>query len=208
MNASLSKYTAFFGRKADIVLQPDPTTPKSCYVYRFPPAQSGFLSRFFTPLRDTYVYVTDGMSLFDMVIPTELQKIYPKRIELLACTKAPITGGLDKEDIVTRLLQVLVSTIFRLNTFAGPLQTVDLGEKMCPNSEMTGFLFGVPGGIDMPRLCRCTQAAQLVVSVIPITAGELKIVKEKGPTTLVTAFEREGVENVFDPFRQAIAGPF
>ena len=205
MNENLSKYAAFFGRQADIVLQPDATTPNSCYAYRFPPAQSGFLRQFFTPLRHSCVYITDGMSTFDMTIPSELQKTYPKRIELLACTKTPITGGIDNQDIVTRLLQVLTSTVFRLKTFVGPLQTVDLGEKMCPNSEMTGFFFGVADGIDMTRLCRCSQAAQLVVSVMPITPGEMKMVKEKGPATLISGFEREGVENIFDPFRNSIA---
>lgn len=204
MKSNLSKYAAFFGREAEEILQPDETVPDSCFVYRFPPKKVGFFKRIFTPLHDSNVYMTDGMSNFDMTIPSELQSTYPKRVELLACTKDLIVGDVDKQDIVTRLLQLLASSVFQRQTFVGPVQAIDLGRKMCPNSEMTGFFFGVPT-IEMPRLCRCTSAAELVVSVSPITAGELRLIKEKGPEALISAFEREGIPNLFDPFRKGVS---
>ena len=107
----------------------------------------------------------------------------------------------------TRLLQWLVTAVAERRTFVGPVQTIDLGVKICPDSEMTGFFFGVPDGVDMQRLCRCTQAAQLVVSVMPVTPTELQIVEKSGPEALIGAFEREGVKNLFDPFRKGIAEP-
>ena len=205
MKSNLAKYEAFFGRPADATLAPRGESTFSCFVHRFPKRQVGFFKRLFTPLNDVCVYMTDGMSSSDMSLPPDLQKTYPCRVELIACTEAPIVGGADNEDIVTRLLQWLAATVADRQTFVGPMQSIDLGEVMCPNSEMTGFFFGVPDGVEMQRLCRCTSAAQLVVSVIPVTSAELQIVQTSGPEALIQAFEREGVRNLFDPFRRGIA---
>lgn len=204
MRSNLAKYEAFFGRPADETLAPRGEDTSSCYVHRFPPRRVNFFKRLFTPLNDVCVYITDGMSTGDMSLPPELQGTYPSRVELIACTEAPIVGGKDNQDIVTRLLQWLAEQIARRQTFVGPVQSIDLGEIMCPGSEMTGFFFGVPDGIEMRRLCGCTSAAQLVVSVIPVTMNELQLVKTNGPEALMDAFEREGIKNLFDPFRKGI----
>jgi hypothetical protein len=45
-----------------------------------------------------------------------------------------------------------------------------------------------------------------VVSVIPVTSTELQLAKARGPEALIEAFEREGVKNIFDPFRNGISG--
>ena len=42
---SREKYTAFFGRGADVVLDAKPDDPRSPSVYRFPPTRAGFLKR-------------------------------------------------------------------------------------------------------------------------------------------------------------------
>ena len=44
---SREKYTAFFGRGADVVLDAKPDDPRSPSVYRFPPTRAGFLKRIF-----------------------------------------------------------------------------------------------------------------------------------------------------------------
>jgi hypothetical protein len=201
----LSRYTAFFGRNADEILRPDPGVRGSCFAYRFPPTRVGFVARLFKSLPDVCVYITDGMSKSDMTIPPELQDTYPKRIELIACTRSPITGATDKQDVVIRLLQCLAGTVVQRQVLVGPGQTCDFGEKICPNTGMSGFFFGLPDGVDMRRLCRCTPAAELVVSVTPVTPGELALARKQGPRALVSAFEREGVPNMFDPFRRGVA---
>ena len=205
MRSNVTKYEAFFGRSADETLAPRGENASSCYVHRFLPRRVNFFKRLFTPLNDVCVYITDGMSTNDMSLPPELQGTYPSRVDLIACTEAPIVGGKDSQDIVTRILQWLAEQVAQRQTFVGPMHSIDLGEIMCPGSEMTGFFFGVPDGVEMRRLCGCTAAAQLVVSVIPVTTTELQLVTTKGPEALMDAFERAGIRNLFDPFRKGIA---
>ena len=72
---------------------------------------------------------------------------------------------------------------------------------------MTGFLFGVPDGVEMRRLCSCTPSAELVVSVIPVTAAEIRFAKAKGTDRLIEQFEKNGVSPIFDPFRRGVDLP-
>jgi hypothetical protein len=74
------------------------------------------------------------------------------RIELFACAEgAPVVGPEDR-DVVTAILQGLAVVPFTQRIFFGPLHTCDLGEPISSNSEMTGFLFAVPEGVDIARL--------------------------------------------------------
>lgn len=207
MKSNLAKYEAFFGRSADESLVLSGESAFSCFVHRFPQRQVGFFKRMFTPLNDLCVYMTDGMSTIEMPLPEDLQETYPSRVELIACTESPIEGAADNQDIVIRLLSWLAITVADQQTFVGPMHSMNLGEKICPNSEMTGLFFGVPDGIEMRRLCQCTSAAQLVVSAIPVTSNELQILQTAGPEALLNAFEREGIRNLFDPFRTGVAEP-
>lgn len=201
---SAGKYAAFFGRPPDLVLNPSSDDERSPFAYRFPPTDAGFIKRIFTPLHADCVFITEGMSRYEMPVPQDEQSTHPSRIELLACTRGAIIGGEDGRDIVTVLLQSLAVVPFRHALFFAPLQTCDLGERICPNSEMTGFFFAVPDGVEMGRLCRCTPSAELVVSVIPITASEIGYAKDKGSSQLVALFEEAGVPNRFDPFRKGV----
>ncbi len=202
---SVGKYSAFFGRQPDIVLDPIPDDPQSPSVCRFPPTKVGFLKRIFTQLPSDCVYITDGMSRQEMPVPEIERRTYPTRIELIALSTAAIVGGNDGRDVCAAILQSLAVIPFRQSIFFGPLQTCDFGERICTNSEMTGFFFAVPDGVDMDRLCRCTPAAQLVVSVIPITPKEIQYAKEKGSEQLISLFEKAAVPNVFDPYRKGVA---
>jgi len=176
-------------------------------VYRFPPTKAGFFKRIFTPLASDCVFITEGMSSYDMPVPRAERRVYPSRIELFACTTGAIGASSDGRDVVTAILQALAVVPFQQGIFFGPLQTCDLGERICTNSEMTGFLFAVPGGIEMGRLCSCTPSAELVVSVIPITASEIRYAKEKGSEQLIAQFEKAGVPPIFDPFRKGLSLP-
>ena len=204
MGPSLKKYTDFFGRKPDFIREPLVDPKDSPFVYRFPEMKVGFFKRFRVPVSDVWVFITDGMSVKEMTVPNTGEASYPSRIELVAYAKQPIIGQSDDEDIVTAVLQALSLLPFEKNAFFGPLLTCNFGEKICLNSEMTGFFFGVPGGVNMNQLCKCTQSADLVVSVIPISAAELKFVGSKGPEELVELFDKQGVPNLFDPFRKSL----
>jgi len=187
---SREKYTAFFGRGADVVLDAKPDDPRSPSVYRFPPTRAGFLKRIFTPPATDFVFMTDGMSSHAMPVPPEEQRVYPSRIELFACARGAPVVGPEGRDVVTAILQGLAVVPFTQRIFFGPLHTCDLGEPVSSNPEMTGFLFAVPEGVDIARLCSCTPAAELVVSVIPVTASEIRYAKAKGPDQLIAQFEK------------------
>jgi len=118
-----------------------------------------------------------------------------------------IGAGPEGRDVVTAILQMLAVVPFQQGIFFGPLQTCDLGERISTNSAMTGFLFAVPEGIEMGRLCSCTPSAQLVVSVITITANEIRYAKERGSERLIAQFEKAGVLPIFDPFRKGLSLP-
>lgn len=204
MPSRLSCYEAFFLRGADEVLEPDPRDPGSPYVYRFPPVKVGPLKRFLVQLSDVCVYITDGMSLREMPVPPEEREHCPTRIELMACTLGSVVGAEDGRDRVMPLLSLMDRTMRAEGMFFGPGFTLDVGERICPNSEMTGFFFSLPDHVDMERLCRCTQGAQLVLSVVPITPAELRLARDSGSLDLIARFEQAGLPNLFNPFRPSV----
>lgn len=201
---SKEKYAAYFGRAPDVVLDPNSEETLSPSVYRFPPTRVGLFGRFFTPLASDFVFVTDGMSRHTMSVPPDEKDVYPSRVELLACAKRALGVGPDGRDVVTTILQRLAVLPLRDGIFFGPLQTFDLGERMNTATEMTGFLFGVPDGVDMKRLCSCTPGAKLVISVVPVTANEIRYARDLGSDRLIARFEEAGVEAIFDPFRKGV----
>jgi len=201
------KYSAFFGRAPDLVLSPMANDPRSPFVYRFPPTSAGFFKRIFTPLSSDCVFMTEGMSSHEMLVPPGEQRLYPSRIELLACSSGAIVAGPDRRDVVTSILQRLAVIPFQQKIFFGPLHTFDFQENICVNSAMTGFVFAVPDGLDMRRLCSCTPSAQLVVSLVPVAANEIRYAKDKGSDQLLAQLESAGVPPVFDLFRKEVRLP-
>jgi len=106
--------------------------------------------------------------------------------------------------MVSLCLQALATMPFQAEMFFGPTHTAALEDAICPGSEMSAFFFAIPDGIAMPRLCSCTPAAELVVSVMPIGFSERAYVVANGPERFVELLERHRVPNLFDPFRQPV----
>lgn len=204
MNAPFSKYEAYFGRSADFILEPREGTTPAVSVGRFPAVSTGFLRRFVTPVHDRVVYVTYGMSCNPMRVPDAEKQIYPSAIELIAFCKGPYVGEHDGTDMVATHLQALAGLPFQMDMFFGPMHTAALEERLSPNSEMSAFFFALPDGINMSRLCSCTPAAQLAVSVMPITIAERSFAVANGTERLVALFEQNNVPNLFDPFRRSV----
>ena len=171
-------------------------------VGRYPPIQ-GFLRRWGKPVADLCVYITHGMSEVPMKVPTEERELYPERIEFIAFCKAPYIGAHDGEDTVSAVLQMLAIDPFLSGRFFGPLQTASFDEPPCVGTEMNGFFFAVPFGVDMKTLCSCTPQADLVVSVMPITPPERAYAVQHGSERLVELFEKKNVPNLFDMSRES-----
>ncbi len=204
MDSRFSKYAAYFGRDADFTLEARADATPAISVGRFPAISPGFLRRFVTPVHDLVVYVTHGMSCKRMRVPEAEKHIYPSAIELIASCKCSYTGERDGSDMVAIILQALATLPFEMDVFLGPMHTAALEERLCPNSEMSAFFFAVPNGMNMSRLCSCTPAAQLVVSVMPITNAERDFAVANGAENLLQLFEQNTVPNLFDPFRRSV----
>lgn len=204
-NELFSKYQAFFGRPADFILESRAGAVPAISVGRFPAVSAGFLRRLVTPVHDRFVYITYGMSSAPMRVPPDQTHIYPSRIELIAYCARPYVGANDGTDMVALHLQALATMPFQTDMFFGPMHTAAIEEPMCPNSIMSAFFFALPDGVRMSRLCSCTPAAQLVVSVMPITSSERAYAVGNGSDRLVDLLDGAGVPNFFDPFRQAVA---
>jgi hypothetical protein len=138
-----------------------------------------------------------------MQIPANEASIYPARVELIAYCSGAYVGAHDGQDMVSGYLQVLAQMPFDAEIFFGPMQTAALEERICPDSEMRAFFFALPDGVRMAPLCACTPAAQLVLSVMPITPSELDFAVNRGPDQLVELFSQKNVPNFFDPFRKS-----
>jgi hypothetical protein len=204
MDTRFSKYAAFFGRAPDLIREPEAGVTPAVAVARFPPVAAGFFRRWVTPVHDRCVYLTHGMSEARMNVPAEQASGYPSRIELVAYCTGAYVGAHDGQDMVAALLQGLAAMPFQAGGCFGPLQTAALEQPICPGTEMSAFFFAVPYGVAMSRLCSCTPRAELVVSVMPITASERAFAVEHGAERLVGLFERHSVPNLFDMARNPV----
>ena len=198
MNDRFSKYESFFGRGVDYVRGPQPNTHPAVSVCRIPPAKVSFFRRFSTPVYDRTVYITHGMSVEPMHIPPDQTHIYPARIELISYCMGAYVGAQDGQDLVSAQLVGLAAMAFGHDMFFGPMHTAAPEEPMCPGTSMNAFFFAVPDGVDMKKLCSCTPAAELVVSVMPITSAERAYAVSNGPESLLQVFEEKKVPNFFD----------
>lgn len=200
---SLSRYSAFFGREANLVLPPPAKTPNAPFVYRFPPFRAGFFKRFFAQAHDVGVYITDGMSQFPMDVPEREREVYPNRIELITYVSGKFVDD-DGHDIVATEIQSLALMPQEQGIFFGPMHTCEYEQFLSAEKTMNGFFFAIPEGLDMNRLCSCTNGAGLVVSVMPITGNEIELAKAEGPEFLLEQFEANNVENKFNPLRPSV----
>lgn len=204
MDARFAKYAAYFRRDPDFILEARVDAAPAVAVGRFPALSKGFLRRFATPAHDRVIYVTHGMSSQPMRVPEAEKHIYPSAIELTASCKGAYVGERDGTDMIAIHIQALAALPFESDIFFGPMHTAALEERLSPNSEMSAFFFAVPDGMNMPQLCSCTPAAQLVVSVMPITAAERSFAVAYGAEKLLGLFEQNRVPNLFDPFRRSV----
>jgi len=145
------------------------------------------------------------MSETQMRVPAEQASVYPSRIELIAYCPGAYVGAHDGQDTVTALLQGLAAMPFEMDSFFGPMRTAALEQPICPGTEMSAFFFAVPDGVEMSRLCSCTPHAELVVSVMPITASERAFAVQHGSERLVGLFQKHDVPNLFVMSRKAVA---
>jgi len=204
MNSQFSKYAAYFGRDADFTLEARADATPAISVGRFPAVSKGLLCRFLTPVPDRAVYATYGMSSKPMPVPASEKHIYPSAIELIASCKDRYVGERDGTDMVATHLQALAALPFEMDIFFGPMHTAALEERLSRNSEMSAFFFALPDGMKMSRLCSCTPAAQLVLSVMPITTAERSFAVANGAEKLLELFEQNRVPNLLDPFRPSV----
>jgi len=202
MDANFSKYASYFGRAPDFVRAPAGGAKPQVSVGRFPPKPVGFLRQFFVPCSKVWVYVTWGMSANVMRVSGEEK--HAANIELLAFSKAPLTGAQDGQDMISAVLQILATIPFQEGIFFAPGFTAAFDEPFSSNPEMRGFLFTEPAGVEMRRLCACAPGAQLVLSVTPITFSEREYAVKHGPRGLIELFIKQSVANFFDPFRKAV----
>ena len=205
MKPDFSQYESLFGRNIDYVREPQPEVLPAIRVLRIPAVKVSWLRRFSTPVHDRTVYVTQGMSQRSMNIPAEDAQRYPARIELITYSLGVYVGAQDGQDLVSAHLQALAAMPFQNDMFFGPLQTASVQEPICPGTDMNAFFFAVPDGIDMGKLCSCTAAAELVVSVMPITSAEHSFAVKNGSLALLELFEKKKVPNLFDVKRASAA---
>ncbi len=190
------QYFKVWQRQADsVVHQTDDQIPH-VDVYRFPPTRKPW-----APARNLNVYITGGMSTHAMVVPQELDT--PRRIELAAYAREVIRNAAGM-DYIAWWLHYLAHFPFRLGTFFAPMHTVSAPEPLMPSSEMIGFCFAIPPGIDLSALTRATLTAELVLHVVPVSKRERELAEKHGPEALLDTFDRSGVPPYFDINRRSV----
>jgi hypothetical protein len=162
----------------------------------FPPLKRSFWKSLLSEAHDETVYITAGLSSYTM--PTWEHGNHDQRIELIAFSKAPISGGEGgKEDIPTLLLQIIANQVLDQKIPIGVGHTLDFQEHLASNTLMSAFLFALADGVDAKRISRCTKA-QTLLNVVPITAPEVQFARTNGVEALIERFEKAGVPPVFD----------
>jgi hypothetical protein len=153
---------------------------------------------------DQYVYITSGLSQHSMPTPEGLPYKPVANVELMAVCEGQINGGESgDEDVASYLLQMVSQYIVDEKMFVEPGHALDFQDPFFPNSEMSAFLCVVPEGMDEKRICKGTPAAKAILSLVPISANELKLCREEGVERLIDVFEEKNVMPIFDPFRSS-----
>jgi Suppressor of fused protein (SUFU) len=172
-------------------------------AFGFPPLRRSFWRSLFSEAHDTTIYLTAGMSEHPMPVPHSEQKLFPPRVELMADCAGQITGGpLGNEDVVSAILLGIAEFTISSEIFIGIGHTLDYREPLAPNTNMSGFLFTPPVGIDEKRLCRCSKS-ESILNVVPITAAELSLARNSGVPALIDRLEASGFSPVFSYMRES-----
>lgn len=190
------QYFRVWQRQADSVAHQTDDEAPHVDVYRFPPTRKPW-----APARKLNVYLTGGMSTRAMVVPDQVDM--PRRIELAAYASEIIRNAAGV-DYIAWWLHFLAHFPFRQGGFLAPMHTVSAPEPLAPSSEMVGFCFAIPPGVDVAALTRATITADLVLQVVPITKSERDLAEREGPEALLDRFDRSGVPPYFDLQRASV----
>ncbi|WP_395735340.1 suppressor of fused domain protein [Prosthecobacter sp.] len=198
----VQRYAAVFWRAPAVVRESDSGLPVlACW---FPALKKSFWKGLFAEAHDMHVWITAGLSSYQMAVPPDLQSGCQRRIELMALAENAIAGGESGDlDICTFILQLIACHVIEQKIFVDVGHTLNFGEPMSSNSEMTGVLFALPFDIDLKRVSRCSQA-KVILSVMPLTAAELAYARKEGTEALIDRFEDAGVAAMFDVFRPSV----
>jgi hypothetical protein len=195
------RYEWFWGRKPDWILHPTEPIHPHIDIYRFPPVETKwFFQKWFKPVSHQYVYISGGMS--DVEMPGgKSEKADLFRVELTAFSNEVYKNKSGDMDMISWWLSFLAYMPFRIknnNFFFAPGHTISAGEPIIPGSEMTDFFFGITPSVEIKRLCSASINAQLMLQVVPISESERKLAQQKGTENLISYFEENGIEPVFD----------
>lgn len=190
------QYFKVWQRQADSVVHQTDDEAPYVDVYRFPPTR-----KLWAPARKLNVYLTGGMSTRAMAVPEKLDT--PRRIELAAYAKEIVRNAAGI-DYVAWWLHFLAHFPFRQSAFLAPMHTVSAPEPLTPSSEMVGFCFAIPPGVDVAALTRATITAELVLQVVPISKRERELAEKDGPEALLDAFDRSGIPPYFELGRRSV----
>jgi Suppressor of fused protein (SUFU) len=196
-------YSAVLGRAPYLVIEPQ--LKNNIWVAFFPKIDAGFFKRLMAEGCDQNIYVSAGLSNYQMKPPVDLPYKPQLHIELIAQTAGQITGGESgKEDVVSYILQMVANYIIDNSIFIEPGHTFDFGEKITTNSEMSGYLFAVPEGLNIKRICKANTKCETLVGLVPLSRKELEFARSKGVKELIDEFQSKGVPPLFDPFRKCM----
>ncbi|HEX2758239.1 MAG TPA: suppressor of fused domain protein, partial [Thermoanaerobaculia bacterium] len=90
------------------------------------------------------------------------------------------------------------------SAFLAPMHTLSAPKPLTPSSEMVGFCFAIPPGVDVAALTRATITADLVLQVVPISKPERELAEKEGAEALLDAFDRSGVPPYFELGRRSV----
>ena len=196
----IEKYAAIFGRAPYLVKDSD-IGVRTAF---FPAIDAGFFKSLMSEGVDQNIYITAGLSRYEMKAPSDLSYKPETKVELVAQTNGQITSGATgEEDVVSELMPMIASYIIEERIFIEPGHTLDFQERIATNSEMSAFLFSVPEGFDVNRVRKACKSCQALVSLIPISVAELEYTRKNGVGALIDIFEENNVPPLFDPFRSS-----
>ncbi len=197
-------YEAFWGREPDFILHPEDQNQPHIDILRFPPVTiKRFYQKWFKPVSDQYVYITGGMSDGIMPVPDTV-KGSPAKIELTAFSSDIYKNKSESIDLIAWWLSFLAYQPFKEGIFFAPGHTYSVGEPIIPGSLMNGFIFAVTPSVEMSRLCSASLKAKLFLHVIPVSDNERRVAANEGLESLITHFDKNGIEPVFNLKRESV----
>ena len=165
-------------------------------VYAFRPTWKPW-----APARPYYVYMTAGLS--DTPMPDTTSGAGFSRTELSCYATNPSGFGAPQQDEIAKWLHALPQILLNESLRISPGDTLNIGQPLAPDSEMSAFYFGFTPFVDQDALRRATIHADAVAHLIPISEAERSLAERGGSLALPEAFQRAAVPPVFDLNRRS-----